>query len=105
MRKTVKVKGSHNLKMTPEFFEAVKKGKKTFEIRLNDRDYKIGDRIILKEYQSKKYTGREIIGQITYITDYEQKEGYIVFSFKKISITSRKDDGKYERGYKKTAAF
>lgn len=39
----------HNLKIESEYFEAVKNKNKRFEIRLNDRNYKIGDQIVLEE--------------------------------------------------------
>ena len=41
---------THHLKTKPEYFQAVINGKKPFEIRLNDRDFKQGDRVILEEY-------------------------------------------------------
>ena len=49
---------THHLKIKPEYFQAVINGKKPFEIRLNDRDFKQGDRVILEEY-----LGKEIIPQ------------------------------------------
>lgn len=72
------------LKIYPEFFDEVFKGYKTFEVRKNDRDFKVGDVILLKEWDPKKeeYTGRKTIRQITYITDYKQQPGYVVFSIK-----------------------
>lgn len=50
----------HELKILPQYFEAVQSGLKTFEIRKNDRDYKVGDTLVLKEYNNEAYTGREI---------------------------------------------
>lgn len=61
----------HELKILPEFFKAVKKGKKTFEIRVNDRPYKVNDHLLLKEYTGTEYTGEEIKVRIKYILDDE----------------------------------
>lgn len=63
--------GTHALKTWPEFFEAVLYGGKSFEIRKNDRDYKVGDLLILREWDPKdqKYTGRRVEATVTYITD------------------------------------
>lgn len=40
----------HALKEHPEHFENVISGKKLFEIRKNDRDFKTGDLLALNEY-------------------------------------------------------
>lgn len=72
----------HVLKIAPEFYEAVLTGIKTFEIRRNDRNFKIDDSIVLREYFDGKYTDRfPLAAHITYITNYAQQEGYVVFSF------------------------
>jgi post-segregation antitoxin (ccd killing protein) len=61
----------HILKTDLEVFEAVIQGKKTYEIRYNDRGYKVGDTLILKE---TKYTGREMKDGMPLIyTDREYK--------------------------------
>lgn len=39
------------LKTDPQVFQDVLDGIKTFEIRFNDRDFKVGDEILLKETQ------------------------------------------------------
>ena len=44
----------HQLKTDPDVFAAVKRNEKKFEIRLNDRDFKVGDTLALLE---TKYTG------------------------------------------------
>ena len=57
----------HELKILPEYFEAIKSGAKNFEIRLNDRDYKLHDELVLKEWDRGEYTGREIHRWVAYI--------------------------------------
>lgn len=74
----------HELKIEPQYYSAVLAGVKTFEIRRNDRDFKIGDEILLAEFvpEENRYTNRELLKQITYITDYAQKDGYVVMGIK-----------------------
>jgi len=55
----------HNLKIWPEYFEAVKSGIKTFEARVNDRGYRVDDILHLREW-SGQYTGREVKVKVTY---------------------------------------
>ncbi|HFR4141664.1 DUF3850 domain-containing protein [Bacillus cereus] len=76
----------HNLKINKVFFTPVLEQIKTFEIRKNDRDFHIGDKVILNEWDDEKqqYTGRNVKVEILYITDYEQKDNYVVFGFKMI---------------------
>ncbi|WP_304341582.1 DUF3850 domain-containing protein [Metaclostridioides mangenotii] len=74
---------THSLKIQSKYFDAVLNNKKNFEIRKNDRDFKIGDTIVLREVKiDELYTGRTISGIITYITDYEQKDGYVVLGLR-----------------------
>ena len=72
----------HRLKILPEYFEAQKNRVKTFEIRKNDRNFKVGDKLMLYEINSKtkQKTGRVLEVQVTYITDYAQKEDYVVMA-------------------------
>ncbi|MCB8504861.1 DUF3850 domain-containing protein [Enterococcus durans] len=75
----------HELKIDNIYFEDILNNSKKFEIRNNDRNFSVGDIVILKEIDSKRnYTDRKISVKIIYITDYEQKEGYIVFGFERI---------------------
>ena len=59
----------HVLKIYPEYYDDVANGIKTFELRKNDRDYQIGDIVLLNEYDSKteRYTGRICGFEIIYI--------------------------------------
>ena len=76
----------YKLKILPEYYKAQIEGKKNFEIRKNDRGYQVGDWILLKEYnpEIKKFTGRKVTVEVTYITNYQQKDGYVVLGTKYI---------------------
>ncbi|MFA5381985.1 MAG: DUF3850 domain-containing protein [Candidatus Micrarchaeia archaeon] len=52
----------HSLKTWPEFFQLTLNGKKKFELRRNDRDYRVGDELLLKEWDPEVYRGRCEIG-------------------------------------------
>jgi ASC-1-like (ASCH) protein len=60
---------THALKTWPEYYKAVESGKKNFEVRRMDRPFKVGDKLILQEYNPIKgeYTGSELERRITYI--------------------------------------
>ena len=77
---------THKLKTWPIFFDAVETGHKRFEIRNNDRQFQIGDLVILQEYdpEDKLLTGLEWSGEITYITEFQQKPGYVVFGMREV---------------------
>ena len=45
---------THELKLDTKYFDDVKSGKKNFEIRKNDRNFKVGDILDLKKYKSYK---------------------------------------------------
>ena len=75
---------THELKILPEYYSAVKEQRKTFEVRKKDRDFKVGDSVILREYDiyTDRYTGRRWYGDITYILDNELycKKGFVIMS-------------------------
>lgn len=76
----------HALKTEPQFFEAVIDGSKTFEIRKNDRDFRVGDCLALNELDDTRegYTGRSALLEITYILNDERfcKPEYVIIGFK-----------------------
>ena len=87
----------HTLKIIPTFFDAVKNGIKTFEIRKNDHNYKVGDTLRLREYNTclktdvdaERFTGRDVMAAVTYIIAHEMfpdgiPEGYCVMGIRVI---------------------
>lgn len=83
----------HELKTLPEYFEAIIKGEKLFEIRKNDRFFQVGDLLALNEFDVKNvlYTGRSCIVYIDYILNNEEfcKKGYIAMSIKPCLIVKQ----------------
>jgi hypothetical protein len=76
----------HELKILPEYFEAVIGGLKSAEVRKNDRDYKVSDYLELKEWDALSepftgFTGRIIVRQFTHIADLKDyAHGYVLLS-------------------------
>ena len=73
----------HELKILPQYYDEIMCGKKKFEIRKNDRDFKEDDTVILNEFIDGHYTGRYIKARINYIFhggSYGLEKGYCVFS-------------------------
>lgn len=70
----------HAVKIEPEYLEKKLAGKKPFEIRINDRDYKVGDYLACNVYENGKYTGRFVLEKIISIEEYPEclKENYLV---------------------------
>jgi hypothetical protein len=72
----------HELKILPEYYEEVKAGNKTFEVRKNDRDYMKNDTLRLKAWDGEKYLDKPPLERrITYILDNfpdALKEGYVI---------------------------
>lgn len=62
-----KEKKVHDIKIGKEFFEDVKNNVKTFELRKNDRDYKVGEILELHEYEAGEETGKTCRKLITYM--------------------------------------
>ena len=81
----------HALKTEPQFFEAVINKQKNFEVRKNDRDFRVGDYLALNELDDKRegYTGRSVLLRVKYILDDERfcKEGFVVLGFHPIAVS------------------
>lgn len=80
----------HQLKTWPKYFRAIQLGEKTFEIRINDRDFKPGDILALQEFdpETQQYTGAQINRRVGYVLESTSehnsiqglKPGYIIMS-------------------------
>ena len=86
----------HELKCWPKFYESTMQGLKRFELRRDDWGFKVGDELLLKEWnpvfetviaplsagdgpgkecvRRKGYTGREVLVRVDYIMDAETLE-------------------------------
>lgn len=79
----------HDVKLGATFFDDVKTGRKTFELRKNDRGYKEGDTIVLHEYKDGATTGRTITKKIVYmLEDFTGLEdGYCILGLGEVEET------------------
>jgi len=78
----------HDLKTWPKYFHPVMTGVKTFECLLDDRNFQVGDRILLREWDPKRKaaTGRTLLCEITYKLPGGQfgiEEGWCVLAIKR----------------------
>lgn len=80
----------HFLKILPQYFKDVKKGIKPFEVRLNDRNYQVGDTLILEEYDPIKdfKTGAWVPEEVIYMLDDKNyvKDGFVILGIKEINF-------------------
>lgn len=68
----------HELKVWPEYFEALAERRKTFEIRKNDRGFQRGDLLILREYAPgpDEYTGYSVRREVSYVLSGDDPMGF-----------------------------
>jgi hypothetical protein len=89
---------THELKTDPEVFDDVAAGNKTFEIRRDDRGFKVGDTLILRrtKYSGAEmrhghlliYTGETARRTVTHILRgpvYGLKDGWVIMSLNEIT--------------------
>jgi len=84
---------THALKTWPEFYRLVKSGVKNFEVRKYDRPFRVGETLLLQEWDEiqMEYTGEELQREITYILmggKFGVEEGFCVMGLKEIIDTS-----------------
>ena len=79
---------THDLKVWPEPFCALINDIKPFEVRKNDRDFQVGDVLILKEWDpaSESYTGQSCTRRVEYLLKGGQfgiEAGFVVMGISK----------------------
>lgn len=73
----------HELKIRPGYYDAVVYGIKTFEVRMDDRGFKVGDSLHLREVEGMSedgvpdYSGRSCDAVVTYVLRSEEVPGMI----------------------------
>ena len=69
-------------KILPEYYAAVRRGEKTFELRKDEDDVQVGDILDLREWDGEKYTGLHVLREVTYVLrdcpEYGLMDGYCV---------------------------
>lgn len=77
---------THLLKLADQYWEAVRNGKKTFEVRYNDRGFQVGDIVRFRRVNSGEEMWLDFI--ISYLLTHDDfpqgiPEGWCVFSIKR----------------------
>lgn len=72
------------LKILPVYFPEVCAGRKRAELRKDDRGFRVGDNLMLREWTGKEYTGRRVIVRVTHILrnapEYGLQDGFCILS-------------------------
>lgn len=78
----------HQIRLAKIYFDDVANGIKTFELRKNDRGYKVGDILEMMEFADGKNTGRTVKVKVTYmLEDYTGiEDGYCIMGTKVMSV-------------------
>jgi len=73
-------------KILPKYFDQVICGKKTFELRKDENSVQAGDILVLREWDGEKYTGREVVTEVTYVLrnvpEYGLMDGFCIMALK-----------------------
>jgi hypothetical protein len=75
----------HSLKVWPEYWQAVYRRTKTFEVRRDDRGFAVGDHLNLREWnpETESYTGRQCWRCVTYVLrggQFGVEDGFVVMA-------------------------
>ena len=89
----------HELKIDRKYFIPIVQGKKTFEVRKNDRDFQVGDFLALNETEKTpggvNYTGDAVLVVVQYILDTQEycKDGFVIMGIKLCGVTYASEYG------------
>ncbi len=78
---------THELKILTKFFNDVLSGRKTFEVRIEDKSkFNVNDKLLLMEFDGEKFTGRQLKVNVTYVLRDEQlcKPGHCIMAIEVI---------------------
>ncbi len=81
----------HELKCWPEFFRPIALGEKRFEIRVNDRDFAVGDYLWLREWcpDTQKHLDGHVVMSVSYLLSATEflglTIGYVALSIAPVS--------------------
>ena len=79
----------HELKIWPRFFDDVLSGRKRFEVRKEDRVYRVGDLLALNEFDpAVGYTGRSCVVGVDCVFAERDfvKEGFVILGFRPCEV-------------------
>jgi hypothetical protein len=80
----------HDLKLAEDLFSAISTGVKSFELRRNDRDFQVGDELVLRSWNGTSYTGESCRVVVTYVIDGERfgalQPGFVCMSIRVLSV-------------------
>ena len=101
----------HELKLSTQFYDSVANRFKTFEVRKDDRGFKVGDTLILKEVipmddGGVEFTGRQCSASVTYILTHDEfpagvPDGYVIMSIIVLEGSKVRPGGKKDKKPKK----
>jgi hypothetical protein len=81
----------HELRIWPPYFDDLRNGDKRFEVRFNDRHFRVGDEITFREWvpDQKNYTGRHLCMRVRYVLkptpDCGLVAGYVVLDLEPVT--------------------
>lgn len=85
---------THSIRLAKTYFNDVASGKKSFELRKNDREYKVGDMLEMLEFADGRNTGRIIQAEVVYMLEGYTglEDGYCILGISVKKVDTEKYD-------------